>query len=372
MKILQMVSGTHVNGALMYCYLLSKQLADRGHDVTVMCRRQSWIWDKLQDTSVKRIACDMKRRLPQVRFAKAFIRDQQIDVCHTHMSRAHFFGVIMRHVTKIPCVATAHACHFQLHWPFNDFVIANSEDTLRYHRNINRVPKDRLKTIYCFSDLDKFIRSEESAAEKIRKQYRVKPDDFLLGVVGDVIPRKGQKLLLESLPRLLTTHPNVKLAIVGRFLRDQPYVRQIRRFVLKNGLADRVIWTGRSDQVQNHMRAMDACIVPSVAEPLGLVAMEAMAVGTPVVASNVGGLPEIIETERNGLLFDRKHPESLRQAIERLIDDESLRSKLMEQGRRDVAERFAPRVLAEEVEQILHDVVETQANGLNLASQNVA
>jgi len=107
MKILQLVSGRQINGAIMHCLLLSEQLAHRGHDVTVMCLRNSWMWRQLPDSSVKRVACNMKRWPSDLSFARTLIRKGQFDLMHSHLSRAHFFGVIQRQLTGVPCVATA-------------------------------------------------------------------------------------------------------------------------------------------------------------------------------------------------------------------------------------------------------------------------
>ena len=111
------------------------------------------------------------------------------------------------------------------------------------------------------------------------------------------------------------------------------------------------------DNIQDFLVASDMCVVPSVREPLGLVAVEAMAAGTPVVASRVGGLPEIVVDEQNGLLVPPRDPKSLAAAVIRMARDRSLRERLSEQGKQFVYSRFDPDVLTTDIESAYHSLV---------------
>ena len=136
--MLQIVSGRDLNGALTYCQFLSDRLTRGGHHVAIACRRDCWLRGHAP-AGVTFVESDLKRRYDEVQRIASWIRDQRIDVIHTHMSRAHVFGVLLRMFSRVPVVATAHSCNFQPHWWFNDYVIANSRSTLRYHRLVNLV-----------------------------------------------------------------------------------------------------------------------------------------------------------------------------------------------------------------------------------------
>jgi glycosyltransferase involved in cell wall biosynthesis len=105
------------------------------------------------------------------------------------------------------------------------------------------------------------------------------------------------------------------------------------------------------------MGAFDVCAVPSVSEPLGLVALEALATGTPVVASRTGGLPEIVKHNKSGLLVPPKRPRELANAIIKLANDASLRQTMGENGRAFVRQKFQPDVLTQQVESVYHELV---------------
>jgi glycosyltransferase involved in cell wall biosynthesis len=260
-------------------------------------------------------------------------------------------------MTGVPVIATAHSCKFQLHWKLNDFVIANSRSTLNFHRRVNWVGNSVSDVVYCFTDLDRFQHVSPTRVQQIRSQLRVCDDDYLVGVVGQIAPRKGQLYLLRALPRMLAEVPHLKVALLGPYHRQWPYVQRLRAILMRQGLAGRVKWVGPKDNVQDYMQAFDVCVVPSLQEPLGLVAVEALAAGTPVVASRTGGLPEIVTHEATGLLVPRKNSDALSDAIVRLAGDPDLARQLAARGRAQVLQRFQPQELTRQVEAIYERVV---------------
>ena len=357
MHILQIISGREVNGAVTYVRFLTEQLLAAGHQVSILHRNQSWI-GKHPVTGARYFQSELNRTPRELGNISRLVASQKIDLVHTHMSRAHFFGALLRYAARIPVVATAHSCTFQLHWRANDFVIANSAATLQFQRRINRVPAGRSQTIHCFTDLQRFQNVDEASGCEVRRQLRFSAADFVVGVVGQVGPRKGQRYLLDCWPQLTRSIPNLKLAILGEFERDWPYVRQMRRRQFRDQEFARIRWIGRRKNVEDYMSAFDLCVVPSEREPLGLVALEALATGTPVVATRTGGLPEIVEHGRNGLLVPRRNPAALASAIIRLAGSPGLRSQMGHHGRGMVAEKFRPEILTGQVLEVYRRVLE--------------
>jgi glycosyltransferase involved in cell wall biosynthesis len=185
---------------------------------------------------------------------------------------------------------------------------------------------------------------------------RLKGDEFLVGVVGDVMARKGQLYLFRALAEIVEAIPNFKLVLLGRFSRNEAYVKKLREIQLKQNLIRRVKWLGLRSNVQDFMAAFDLCVVPSIEEPLGLVALEALAAGTPVVASRIGGLPEIVRPGENGILVPPRDPRKLAQAIIQMAQSQAERARLGENGRQMVQREFDPTQLSREVEQVFWDV----------------
>ena len=361
LKILQIISGRDVNGAVMYCKFLSEQMQRFGHQVTVLCRPNVWIQQNLSP-SIEVFESDLSRRPLELRRVAKWIREQEFDVMHTHMSSAHFFGVVMRLMTRTPVVATAHQCSLQLHWWMNHHVIANSKSTANFQRRINRVPTSKLSTIYCFTDLDRFLNTTPKSVSVVQKEMQVNKDDFVVGMVGDVIPRKGHQYLFEAIEQIVAAVPNFKLVLVGRFSQNQPYVKRLENLQNQPALRNRVKWLGLRDNVQDFMAAFDLTVMPSLEEPLGLVALESLATGTPVVASNVGGLPEIVKPNDTGTIgVLQKIPSELARAVIAMAQDPAMRQRLGENGRQLVQENFSPEVLTRQVEIVFEQVVKRKS-----------
>ena len=361
MKILQIISGRGVNGALVYCKVLSEDLVRRGHQVTILCRPGSWIQSHV-DTSLVRIVESEMTRFPltELKRMAGYVRDQRFDLMHSHMTRGQNFGVGLKWLTGVPVIATAHNRHLEFHWNFNDYVIANSQATFDYHRRVNRISPQRMETIYCCTDSDRQTGGNQRAVQAVRQKLRLRPDDFLIGMIGEISVRKGHLQLVRALPDIVRQVPQLKVVFVGRFGRRQSHTRKIRRFLLRHGLAGRTCWVGRRANVCDFMAASEITVVPSLEEPLGLVAIESLMTGTPVVASRTGGLTEIVRHRENGLLVPPANPGHLAQAIVSLARDEKLRSQLGQQGRRSVADNFAPRRLIDAVENVYNRMANTR------------
>jgi len=360
LKILQVISGKTVNGAMTYCKFVSQQLTALGHEVTILGRPDGWIRDNV-DSSIQFLPSELSRSPSEISRVAKWVKANHIDVVHTHMSRGHAFGVLLRMMTGVPVVATAHNQSFQLHWRMNDYVIANSQATYDYQRRINRVANRQMETVHCFTDLERFKHVKPLDVTIVRRQMRLKGDEFLVGVVGEVVARKGHLYLFEALSRVVKEIPKLKLVLLGRFNRNEAYVKKLRAIQLRDKIFCHVKWLGLRWNIQDFMAAFDLTVVPSVEEPLGLVALESMAAGTPVVASDTGGLPEIVRPGENGLLVPPKSPGALADAIIKMATaSESERQRLGDNGRQMVQVEFDPQLLTRQVESVFHRVVATK------------
>jgi glycosyltransferase involved in cell wall biosynthesis len=179
--------------------------------------------------------------------------------------------------------------------------------------------------------------------EEIRNGLLLENGDFAIGIVGQLTPRKGQMELLEAFEKLLRKVPRAVLVIAGAaiFNRDGEYEELLRSMALRLGISHRVRMLGARQDVPEIMRALDLLVVNSRREPFGLVACEAMAVGTPVLATACDGLSEIIDHRRNGWLVPFGDQQTLVDALSFLAERPEVRGELARVAREDVAKRFA-------------------------------
>lgn len=163
------------------------------------------------------------------------------------------------------------------------------------------------------------------------------PREPVILSVGTLGPRKGQPFLVRAFAQIAQKHPQWKLVIMGR-ANDEATARQIREEIERTGLGDRVTWTGpvSSEAIVDMMYRASVFGMPSLEEGLGLSLQEALYRGCPAVGSRVGGIPELIDDESNGLLVPPGDVDKLAAALDRVLSDDALRHRLAAQARPSV------------------------------------
>ena len=184
--------------------------------------------------------------------------------------------------------------------------------------------------------------------EEARRRLGTAPDGPLLGIVAQITPWKGHDTAIEALARLRQTHTGARLAFVGEAKFVGPGTRfdnaafkaRLDQLIADLGLGDAVEFWGQRDDVPAILPALDAILIPSWEEPLGRTMLEAMASGTPVVATARGGPAEVIENGRTGVLVPPRDPEAWAQALSALLNDPDLSASITAAAREVVSARF--------------------------------
>ena len=354
LRVAEIVSGSGVNGAMKHCLMLSRELARRGHRVTLVCRPGSWIdahagggWADVERSDLNRWPADELRRVARL------VRERRIDVVHTHMSRAHFFGVLLGALARVPVVATAHARRVQAHWIFNDHVIAVSNAVARFQR-WNLVPARRITLVHLFIDTDEFVPPDDSSRHRARATMGIAASAPLVGVIGSVFREKGVQDLIAAWPAIVAAVPDAHLVVIGEGPAD--LVRDLRAALEAWNLQSRATWLGRRDDVAQLIGSVDVLALPSREEPAGLVALEAMAAGRPVVGTRVGGVPEYVADGETGILVERANPPQLAAALTGLLSNPRLAHAYGGRGRARVLDRFTLPAQVSKIEAVLERV----------------
>jgi len=295
-----------VNGAVVHCLLLSQELARRGQQVTILCRRGAWIAGKLAGSSIRVVESDM-RRLPigDLLEGSRLIREMRIDVIHTHMTRAHNFGIWLKLVTGTPCVATAHSHIVHPHWWMADRVIAVAEATRRYHRTHNLLPASRIVTVHGFVDVERADSAAVIGQDDARMRFGLPVGIPVVGMIGDILPRKGQLTAIQALAMLRAECPETRMLVVGKPKGSPRYAAQCHSEARRLCVEDAIDWAGYRPDVPIAMRALDVYILPSASEMFPVSLLEAMAARRACVASAVGGIPECITPASTACWFGR-------------------------------------------------------------------
>lgn len=266
----------------------------------------------------------------------ALFRQERVALVHiNHASYWRPAEVLGAKLARIPVVTHLHTT-LDEPGPFvrlSDLVIANSRFTAE-HSNTGSVPK---AIVHNAVDLDRY-----DAAADIRAELGLEPDALVVAFIGQIRRIKGVDLFIELAARI--ADPGVRFLIVGE-CRDRTRFRDAyTEGELERDIAHdpRIRYAGYRLDIQNLYRTADIVVVPSRwDEPFGLINIEAGAARRPVVASRVGGIPEVIRHGENGFLFERGDAETLAAHVARLLRDPALRRAMGERGRRIVEAEFA-------------------------------
>ncbi len=295
-------------------------------------------------------------------------------VLHLHMYRAEVLGTRAalalgeRGLPRPYIVSTVHSSRIRSDedrelvralTPSIDRLVAVSRAIVAKLRSEGRdtVP---VELIYNGVDLSRYDHQE--ACCTLPEEYGFAAGTPLVGVVARLEPEKGHPTLLEAWPQVLEGVPEARLLIVGEGSRREALEEQARGLGLLGDECDgdrcvgtrharpgaKVVFTGRRDDVPAVTAALDVAVLPSYREAQGMVILEAMALSRPVVATSVGGIPEMIEDGVTGMLVPPRDPTALAAAIRRLLDDHPLADTLARAGHDLVHERFClERMIAE-------------------------
>jgi glycosyltransferase involved in cell wall biosynthesis len=191
----------------------------------------------------------------------------------------------------------------------------------------------------------------------IRNRFNIAADDVVLGQVGRICDDKGQMEMVQALGMLGTDYPRVKLLLAGR-VTDESYLARLRGLIQRENLGERVIFAGFQEDIISFLKVVDCLVVASKMESFGRTIIEAMSVGTPVIAARSGGIPEIITSGENGFLLESRDPEELKRAIVSLVRDRAAFERAAEAGVTTVKEKFQLEHQINGTERVLEECLE--------------
>jgi glycosyltransferase involved in cell wall biosynthesis len=223
----------------------------------------------------------------------------------------------------------------------NTQVVAVSKATAE--KFCGRLPlAKKVRTIYNGVDLGRFP-VKRPGRSAFREQMGLSDDDFLVCAIGQICSRKGLLELVDAMRRIGAEAPNMHLAIVGKvvFHHEQVYFDAVRAAAKAPWIQARIHFTGELHDVSPVLQAADLLVLNSRDEPFGLVLIEAMATGTPVLATRVGGIPEIVTDGENGWLVESGDTAALASKLLELSHDRKALSHAAERAQRETCPRFS-------------------------------
>jgi lipopolysaccharide heptosyltransferase II len=340
MNILQILPSLDVGGVETGTVDLARYLVSNGHKAIVVSSGGRLVReiDKIGARHYS-LPVDRKSLFTIIRMIGALreiIRKEDIDIVHARSRVPALAAYFACRETSRVFVTTAHG-YYKKHFlstpmSWGKYVIVASNIMARHMRDNFGVPHDRIKLIPRGVDLERFRLRSESAREASR--------EFAIGMVSRITPLKGHADFIRAVSMLNRQIPKLKVLIVGSAPKEK-YKDDLKLLIRGFGLSKTVEFIEATNDVPAVMSRLDCLVLATVTpEAFGRVIIEAHAVGVPVVATKVGGVVDIIEDGRTGLLCAPNDPKDMADKIMSLYRDSSLGARLASEGRHSVEEKY--------------------------------
>ena len=283
------------------------------------------------------------------------VKQKDIDLIHAQHHEALYFSGPVARLAGIPSVYTCNASLFPPRGVMGSFrrfltdsVIAASEFSKAGLMAAQGIRPDKISVVHNAPDARFFSKKVDSAG--IRQEFELGESEIVIGVPANLTGTKGHVYFLQALRRVIEHVPQVRaLCVGGDFEGNGPGLQELTEQL---GLSKNVTFTGFRSDILEIYDSLDLVVLPSTLENFPLALVEAMARRKPVVATSVGGIPELIEDGKNGLLVPPRDSERLAEAILRVITDADLRETLARTGWEYVRRHFDSRSMAAKNEEV--------------------
>ena len=353
-KILFIVTQAKWGGAQKYVFDLAQNLAEK-FDITVAAgttRNSQELFDKLQALNIKtKTLRHLKRAISPwhdflaILELKNFLQQNHFDIVHLNSSKAGVIGSLAGHFSKkTKIIYTAHGWVYLEPLPFykrrlyllmekiacrwRDYTIVLSEKEKEIGKQNKTACQNTTIVIPNGIDLEKITFLDKKDAEEKLSSFtasiKLESNNLIIGTIANFYKTKSLDLLLSTFEKNRQKNPACRLIIFG----DGPERKNIETIIKKLNLERDVILAGALPNAHQYLKAFDVFVLPSIKEGFPYSILEAMAAGLPIIATKVGAIPEILTNEKDCLLIDPNNQSQLIQALEQLINNETLRDSL--------------------------------------------
>lgn len=300
----------------------------------------------------------LKRDIDPVNDIAAFrrlysiFRKGRFDIVHTHTAKAGALGRMAASFAGAPVIIhTPHGHNLYGYFSpaasamiagtekfltrFTDEIIALTELERSDYISSGVAGDGKVSVIYQGLELDKFTRDWKSAFN-LKNVLKIRPEDRVVGLVGRLEPVKGSDVFIEAAALIIKKRPDVRFVVAG-----EGSLRSVmEKRAAELGISASIIFAGWREDIPDVISLMDIMVLPSLNEAVGIALIEAQAEGIPVVASRVGGVPEVVRDGKTGILVPPSDPAAIADAVIGLLDDKPKCAAMGEAGKAWVRDRF--------------------------------
>lgn len=353
MKILQLISSGGFYGAESVLLNLSVELQRSGHTSIVGVFENSRNANtevgaraEIAGLAVRRIPCRSRFDWQTVREIQKIIERDGIDLLHAHGYKADFYALLAARVAQVPVTATCHnwlgeGRSMRAYALLDRYLLRFFDEVAAVSRTVaeqlgHAGTRQRVRVIP--NGVPTHVPGPESGfAEQIRMAKRL-----VVGTVGRLSAEKGTSVLIEAASKICPDFPGALFVVVG----DGPLRSSLEARVDELGMAEQFLFAGERNDVDQIYRSFDVYVLPSFQEGMPMALLEAMAAGLPVVATKVGGVPDLVCDSSIGALVEPGDPTAIAAGIRDLLGDQSRRERMGSNARRRVEKQFSAAAMA--------------------------
>jgi glycosyltransferase involved in cell wall biosynthesis len=386
-KIIRVVSRLNIGGPTINVVLLTAGLDRSRFDSILVCGRENPGEGSMLDyatghgvapVTIPEIVADFRlgpRELQAIVRLYRLIRRERPAIVETHTAKAGFVGRLAARLARVPVVVHTFHGHIldgyfgllktgllrqmeQALARMTDAILAVSERVKRDLVAHRVASPDRITVMPLGLELEPFLASHRVKG-RFRAELGLDARERLVGIVGRLFPIKNHQLFLEAAKLVMRSDDQARFVVVG----DGTLRPELEARARSLGIGDRVVFTGWRRDLPCIYADLDLLVISSDNEGTPVVAIEAMASGCPVVATSVGGVPDVVRNGENGVLVPPRSRRELAEGISKILKDQPLRASLGETARADVRERFASRRMIADRERLYLGLLAAKGSG---------
>lgn len=350
MKVLHVESGRHLYGGAFQAVTLMRGLTARGIECQLVCRVGAAIAaaGRPHASRVHELAMKGDLDVRTLFRLRALIRSERPDVVHLH-SRfgTEIWGALAARAERVAVVHsrrvdnTEPKAWVRIKYRLYDQVVAISEG-IRQVLLAEGLAPDHVVCVHSAVETDRYV-PDRSAAPAFRAEFGLADTDPVIAIVAQFIPRKGHRTLIDALPRILAEVPRTRVIFFGQGPQEEP----MKALVAERGLTDVVRFAGFRNDLPRIVPCLDLVVHPAATEGLGVALLQAASCGVPIVASGVGGIPEVVRDGVTGLLVQPGDVPGLADAVLALLADPARRAACGRAARQHVLDHFSADAMVE-------------------------
>lgn len=359
MRILHITTHLNKGGITSYLSSLTTGLIKKGHDIFIA---SSGGEDEgiFLNNNIKLIKIPIRTK-KEISFSvlfsyfilKRFLSKNNIDIIHAHTRVTQVLASFLSKKFRIPFVTTCHG-FFNPRWHRKKFpcwghkTIAISRQVKEHLISEFKLPEENISLVHNGVDMDKIKNLSREETDKLKEEIGVGKEAFIVGTAARFSSVKGLEYLVRALPEVLKAVSNVVLLLIG-YGKEESKLRQIAKDL---HIENKVIFFNPKKETQEYLCVMNIFVMPSIQEGLGISILEAQANKVPVIASNVGGIPDIIKDRETGILVKSRNETSIAKAILELIQDKGLYEKIRDNAYAGVNSKFTLEQMVTKTERV--------------------